>query len=115
MNNIPADYKSYFEKFVANLYKEFYDEYDKPKTLKIVDDNSTKFQKKFNELINQLENQNQSDHVLFITNSQFLELMEISQKKALTWRKNGMINFFQIGSKILYKVSDIQLLIKKLS
>lgn len=115
MNNIPADYKSYFEKFVANLYKEFYDEYDKPKTLKIVEDNSTKFQLRLSVLINQLENQNQSDQVLFITNSQFLELMEISQKTALAWRKNGKISFFQIGSKVLYKVSDIQLLIKNLS
>jgi uncharacterized membrane protein len=115
MNNIPADYKSYFEKFVANLYKEFYDEYDKPKALKIVSDNSNKFQRKLDELIYQLEKQNQSDQVLFITNSQFLELMEISQKKALLWRKNGVVNYFQIGSKILYKVYDIQLLIKYLS
>jgi hypothetical protein len=114
MNTIPDDYKSYLEKFVANLYKEFYDEYDKPKTLKIFDDNSTKFQKKFNVLINQLENQTQSNHVLFITNSQFLELMEINSKTALTWRKNGKINFFQIGSKTYYKASDIQLLIKNL-
>ena len=115
MNNIPADYKSYFEKFVANLYKEFYDNYDKPKPLKIVEDNSTKFQLRLNVLIDQLKNQNQSDQVLFITNSQFLELMEISQKTALAWRKNAKISFFQIGSKVLYKVSDIQLLIKNLS
>lgn len=115
MKSIPDDYKSYFEKFVANLYKEFYDEYDKPKTLKIVEDNSSKFQLKLNVLIDQHVKQNQSDHVLFITNSQFLELMEISQKKALLWRKDGKINYFQIGSKILYKVSDIQQLIKDLS
>ena len=115
MNNIPDNYKLYFDEFVANLYKEFYDEYDKPKTIKIVEDNSKKFQLKLNELINQLIKQNQSEEVLFISNAQFLELMEINQKKALLWRKSGMINFFQIGSKILYKASDIQLLINKLS
>ena len=115
MNTIPDDYKSYFDNFVANLYKEFYDEYDKPKTIKIVEDNSKKFQLKLNVLINQLIKQNQSDQVLFITNSQFLELMEINQRKALLWRKSGMINYFQIGSKTYYKASDIQLLINKLS
>jgi len=114
MNNIPDDYKSYFDKFVANLYKEFYDEYDKPKTIKIVEVNSSKYQKKFDELIYQLQKQSQQGQVSFITNAQFLELMEINSKTALTWRKNGKINFFQIGSKILYKVSDIQLLIKNL-
>ena len=115
MNNIPDNYKLYFDEFVANLYKEFYDEYDKPKTIKIVEDNSKKFQLKLNELINQLIKQNQSDQALFITNSQFLELMEINQRKALLWRKSGMINYFQIGSKTYYKASDIQLLINKLS
>ena len=115
MNNIPDNYKLYFDEFVANLYKEFYDEYDKPKTIKIVEDNSKKFQLKLNELINQLIKQNQSDQALFITTSQFLELMEINQRKALLWRKSGMINYFQIGSKTYYKASDIQLLINKLS
>ena len=115
MSSIPDDYKSYFEKFVTDLYKEFYDDYEKPKPIVIVEDNSKKFQLKLNELINQLIKQNQSDQALFITNSQFLELMEINQRKALLWRKSGMINFFQIGSKILYKASDIQLLINKLS
>ena len=108
MNNIPDNYKLYFDEFVANLYKEFYDEYDKPKTIKIVEDNSKKFQLKLNELINQLIKQNQSDQALFITNSQFLELMEINQRKALLWRKSGMINYFQVGNKIYYKVSDIE-------
>ena len=115
MSSIPDDYKSYFEKFVTDLYKEFYDDYEKPKPIVIVEDNSKKFQLKLNELINQLIMQNQSEEVLFISNAQFLELMEINQKKALLWRKSGMINFFQIGSKILYKASDIQLLINKLS
>ena len=108
MNNIPDNYKLYFDEFVANLYKEFYDEYDKPKTIKIVEDNSKKFQLKLNELINQLIKRNQSDQALFITNSQFLELMEINQRKALLWRKSGMINYFQVGNKIYYKVSDIE-------
>ena len=108
MNNIPDNYKLYFDEFVANLYKEFYDEYDKPKTIKIVEDNSKKFQLKLNELINQLIKQNQSYQALFITNSQFLELMEINQRKALLWRKSGMINYFQVGNKIYYKVSDIE-------
>ena len=116
MNNIPDDYKTYFEEFVAKCYKEFYDEYDKPKTSKIVEDNSSKFQLKLNVLINQLEKLNQFDQVQFITNSQFLDLMEINHKKALLWRKSGVINYYQIGSKTYYKISDIQeLLEKKLS
>ena len=115
MNNIPDDYKSYFEKFVADLYKEFNDEGEKPRTVKIVEDNSTKYQQKLNELLNQLIKQNNSKEMLFISHTQFTELMQISNKKALAWRKNGKINFYQFGSKILYKVADIQKLINKLS
>ena len=115
MSSIPDDYKSYFEKFVTDLYKEFYDDYEKPKPIVIVEDNSKKFQLKLNELINQLIMQNQSEEVLFITNTQFLELIEINHKTALAWRKKGLISFFQIGNKVLYKVSDIRLLLNKLT
>ena len=115
MMGIPNDYKSYLEKFVADEYKKFYNEFEKPKLVRIVEANSNRFQLKLNELINQHIKQNQSDEILFIPNAQFLELMEINQRKALSWRKSGKINFVQFGSKVLYKVADIQQLINKLS
>ena len=115
MNNIPADYKSYFEKFVADKYNEYYEKHDKPIPIRIVEFNSNRFQLKLNELINQHIKQTQSEEILFISNAQFLDLMEINQRKALSWRKSGKINFVQFGSKVLYKVDDIQQLINKLS
>lgn len=115
MNNIPNDYKSYFKEFVVKCYEVFYDEYNNPKTSEIVAVNPNKFQKKFDELICQLEKQNQSGQVLYITNAQFLDLMEISKKKALAWRNKGKINFIQLGNKTYYKVEDIQSLINFLS
>jgi len=115
MNIIPADYKSYLENFVAEEYKKFYDEFEKPKPIRIVEFNSNRFQLKLNELINQHIKQTQSEEILFISNAQFLDLMKINQRKALSWRRSGKINFIQIGTKILYKVTDIQQLINKLS
>ncbi|WP_272973049.1 helix-turn-helix domain-containing protein, partial [Croceibacter atlanticus] len=44
-------------------------------------------------------------------NQEFLQLMNISKRTAQTWRDEGVISFSQIGSKIYYRMSDVQKLL----
>lgn len=58
-----------------------------------------------------LENQSKNPDERFIDNSEFLQLMRISKRTAQTWRDEGKISFSQIGAKIYYKLSDVQILL----
>ncbi|MFK7807552.1 MAG: helix-turn-helix domain-containing protein [Saprospiraceae bacterium] len=46
-----------------------------------------------------------SEH--FIDNNAFLKLMGVSSRTAQIWRDEGIIGFSQIGKKIYYRMSDI--------
>ncbi|KAF0128232.1 MAG: hypothetical protein FD155_3370 [Bacteroidetes bacterium] len=48
----------------------------------------------------------------FLDNSEFIQLMNISKRTAQTWRDDKIIAFSQIGSKIYYRYSDIEKLLK---
>lgn len=50
---------------------------------------------------------------LFLDNSEFLQVMNISQRTAQTWRDNGLIGFSMIGAKIYYKMTEIHEMIDK--
>jgi len=39
--------------------------------------------------------------------------MNISKRTAQTWRDEGIVSFSQIGSKIYYRMSDVQKLLDK--
>jgi hypothetical protein len=47
----------------------------------------------------------------FLDNQEFLQLMNISKRTAQTWRDEGIISFSQVGSKIYYRMSDVQKLL----
>lgn len=47
----------------------------------------------------------------FLDNQEFIQLMNISKRTAQAWRDEGIISFSQIGSKIYYRMSDIQKLL----
>ena len=49
----------------------------------------------------------------FLDNQEFIQLMNISKRTAQTWRDDGIISFSQIGSKIYYKMKDIETLLNK--
>ena len=49
----------------------------------------------------------------FLDNQEFLQLMNVSKRTAQTWRDEGIISFSQIGSKIYYRMSDVQKLLDK--
>lgn len=48
----------------------------------------------------------------FMDNAEFLALMKVSKRTAQTWRDEGKISFSQIGNKIYYSVSDVELILK---
>ena len=48
-----------------------------------------------------------------IDNYRFLQLMNVSQKTAQSWRNKRLISFSQIGNKIYYRLSDIRELLDK--
>jgi hypothetical protein len=43
-----------------------------------------------------------------IDNARFIELMGISAKTAQSWRDKGVVSYSKIGSKLIYRVSDIR-------
>lgn len=48
----------------------------------------------------------------FMDNSEFMQFMNISRRTAQTWRNDKIISYSQIGSKIYYRYSDIEKLLK---
>ena len=49
----------------------------------------------------------------FLDNQEFLLLLKISKRTAQTWRDEGKISFSQVGSKIYYKLSDVEKLMQE--
>jgi hypothetical protein len=49
----------------------------------------------------------------FLDNQKFIQLMNISKRTAQTWRDEGKVSFSQIGSKIYYKMKDVEVLLDK--
>ncbi len=60
-----------------------------------------------------LSNKQKDPKDVFLDNQEFLQLMNISKRTAQTWRDDGIISFSQIGSKIYYRMSDVQSLLDK--
>jgi hypothetical protein len=59
----------------------------------------------------QLNNKADAKKETFLDNQEFLQLMKISKRTAQTWRDEGKISFSQVGSKIYYKLSDVEKLL----
>lgn len=77
-------------------------------------------QENFDEVIKRLEkiqqevsNKQKSPADTFIDNQEFIQIMNISKRTAQSWRDEGIISFSQIGSKIYYRMSDVQALLDK--
>ena len=49
----------------------------------------------------------------FLDNQEFIMLMKVSKRTAQTWRDEGKISFSQVGSKIYYKLSDVEKLLQE--
>ena len=60
-----------------------------------------------------LEEKQKTPSNTFLDNQEFLQLMNISKRTAQTWRDEGIVSFSQIGSKIYYRMTDVQKLLDK--
>lgn len=49
----------------------------------------------------------------WLGNKELMDLLKISKRTAQHYRDNGIISFSQVGSKIYYKLSDVEELMKK--
>lgn len=68
---------------------------------------------RLDELKISLESNQKQSHEVFLDNQEFIQLMHISKRTAQTWRDEGKISFSQIGSKIYYKMKDVEFLLDK--
>ena len=50
---------------------------------------------------------------VWLDNQEFIQLMKISKRTAQHYRDTGLISFSQVGSKIYYRMSDVEELLKK--
>lgn len=73
----------------------------------------TELKGSIDEIKNKIENQNKKPHEVFIDNQEFLIMMKISKRTAQTWRDEGKISFSQVGNKIYYKLSDVEVLLNQ--
>ncbi len=60
----------------------------------------------------QLNSRAEAKKETFLDNQEFLQLMKFSKRTAQTWRDEGKISFSQVGSKIYYKLSDVEKLLQ---
>ncbi len=73
----------------------------------------------YKELLNKLEEINtrlnskeKDSKEKWLDNQEFLNLLKISKRTAQSYRDTGIISFSQIGSKIYYKLSDVEEMMK---
>ncbi len=49
----------------------------------------------------------------WLDNQELMLLLKISKRTAQHYRDNGIISFSQVGAKIYYKLSDVEILLNK--
>lgn len=69
--------------------------------------------KRLDKIQQEVSNKQKSPVDTFIDNQEFIQVMNVSKRTAQSWRDEGIISFSQIGSKIYYRMSDVQALLDK--
>jgi len=69
--------------------------------------------KRLDKIQQEVSNKQRSPEDTFIDNQEFIQVMNVSKRTAQSWRDEGIISFSQIGSKIYYRMSDVQALLDK--
>lgn len=106
------DYKSMLEKFVEDFRKEFDQKQLYEQKIEQLNTQHEELIKKLDNLMKKLNQEEEKTNSLFLDNSQFIRLMNISKRTAQQWRDNNVISYSQIGNKIFYQISDIQQLLQ---
>lgn len=69
--------------------------------------------KKMDEIQTKLIAKDKEPKEIWLDNQEFIQLMKISKRTAQHYRDTGMISFSQVGSKIYYRMNDVEELLKK--
>lgn len=76
------------------------------------EDEVQEIKKRLDEISFELKNKQRTEpDQIWYDNQEFLQLMNISKRTAQTWRDEGIISYSQVGSKIYYRMSDVQKLL----
>jgi L-fucose isomerase-like protein len=105
------DYKTHFDKFVADFYNHIEEAEVKKESIKVLTTNYEKAFNKLDELTNVMKESNLKIEDPFISNKQFQKLMGISPRLAQIWRDEEKIGYSKISDKIFYRKSDIEKLL----
>lgn len=68
--------------------------------------------KKLDEINTRLNAKEKEPKEIWLDNQEFLQLLKISKRTAQSYRDTGLISFSQIGSKIYYKLADVEEMMK---
>lgn len=69
--------------------------------------------KKMDEIQTKLTAKEKEPNEIWLDNQEFIQLLKISKRTAQHYRDTGMISFSQVGSKIYYRMNDVEELLKK--
>ena len=69
--------------------------------------------KRLDKIQSEVSNKQKSPAETFVDNQEFIQIMNVSKRTAQSWRDEGIISFSRIGSKIYYRMSDVQALLDK--
>jgi hypothetical protein len=69
--------------------------------------------KKMDEIQTKLTAKDKEPKEVWLDNQEFIQLLKISKRTAQHYRDTGMISFSQVGSKIYYRMNDVEELLKK--
>lgn len=66
---------------------------------------------KINELSSAVPVKLPQSNDVFLTNEEFLKLMKVSRRTAVSWRSSGKVAYSKVGRIIYYRMKDVQKLL----
>ena len=86
------------------------------KTIMTNDEWAVGFMEQLDSMLNGIESMNEKSkasfgHERFLTDKDVSAWLKVSRRTLQDYRNNGMVSYYQLGGKILYKESDIEKLV----
>ena len=83
------------------------------KTIMTNDEWAIGFMEQLNSMLNGIESMNEKSRASFsnerfLTDKEVSAWLKVSRRTLQDYRNNGMVSYYQLGGKILYKESDIE-------
>ncbi len=85
-------------------------------TIKTNDEWAVGFMEQLDTMLDGIENMNEKSKASFgnerfLTDKEVSAWLKVSRRTLQDYRNNGMVSYYQLGGKILYKESDIEKLV----